>query len=116
MDKDKIKSVVLGAGCGAIAITIIGFSWGGWVTGSKASVLIENSASDAVVERLSPICVAQFQQDPEKVQKVIKFKKIETWNRSDFVGEQGWATMLGEKDPDSLVSRKCAELITVLTG
>ena len=42
---------------------IVGFSWGGWVTGGTARQTAENMARDAVVERLAPICVTQSARD-----------------------------------------------------
>jgi hypothetical protein len=40
--------------------------------------------------------------------------KKKAWERGEYIGEQGWATMLGEKNPDRKTSSKCAELISKL--
>ena len=42
---------------------IVGFSWGGWVTGGTARQTAETMARDAVVTRLAPICVTQSGRD-----------------------------------------------------
>jgi len=34
----ETKPALWGAACGAIALAIVGFSWGGWVTGKKAEL------------------------------------------------------------------------------
>lgn len=112
MDRGKIRSAVLFAGCGAAALAVIGFTWGGWVGSQKAQFIADEAAVNAVTDRLASICVFQSGQDPEKARKLVEFGKIDTWNRGDFVAEQGWATMIGEKEPESRVSRKCAELIS----
>ena len=56
---------LLGAAAGAIALAVIGFNWGGWITEAKAqqraSVLVDQS----MVALLAPICVAQFQKAPK---------------------------------------------------
>ncbi len=106
----KVKLVLWGAVGGAIVLAIIGFAWGGWVTGATAQKMIE----DAVVSRLTPICVEQFNRDSEKDQKLKGLKKEDSWKRDDYVEKQGWATMPGEKKPDSEVAEKCTELIMEL--
>ena len=39
-------------------------------------------AADAVADRLTPICVAQFNQDPEKDKKLEAFKEMDSWKRA----------------------------------
>ena len=111
MDWDKIKLGLWSAVGGAIVLAIIGFVWGGWVTGSTAQEMAEQKAENAVVDRLAPICVEQFNQVSEKDQRLKELKKIDSWKRSDYVDKQGWATMPGEKEPDSKVSEKCADML-----
>ena len=106
------KKVVFWAIMGAIVLTmIVGFSWGGWVTGGTAQKMGETMAQDAVVQRLAPICVLQFKQDPEKAQKFIEFNETRNYQRDDYVKEQGWATMPGEEKPDNKVADACAKLL-----
>ena len=100
------KKVVFWAILGAIVLTmIVGFSWGGWVTGGTAQATGEMMADDAVVQRLAPICVFQFNQDPDKAQKLMEFNEAKHYQRDDYVKEQGWATMPGEDQPDRQVLR-----------
>ena len=48
------KKVVFWAILGAIVLTmIVGFGWGGWVTGGTAQAMGETMADDAVVQRLT---------------------------------------------------------------
>ena len=114
MNLDKIKLILLGAVGGGIILAIIGFNWAGWVTGGTAEEMAEESAQIAVIARLGPICVEQFNQDPEKDQKLKKLKETNSWERSKFVDEQGWATMPGEKEAASGVAGKCADLLAEL--
>ena len=111
MDGEKIKLGSLGALGGAIVLAIIGFAWGGWVTGGTAQEMAEN----AVVARLAPICVEQFKQDSGKDQKLIGLKKEDSWKRNVYVEKQGWATMPGEKKPDGKVAERCAEMIVKIS-
>ena len=106
------KKVVFWSCVGCIILTIvIGFAWGGWVTGGSAQKTAEVMAKDAVVQRLAPMCVAQFNQDPGKDQKLTELKDTGTWQRADYVEKQGWATMFGEKEPDRKVADECAKLL-----
>jgi hypothetical protein len=90
-----------------ILTMIVGFNWGGWVTGGTAQTMVEN----AIVQRLAPICVDQFNRDPAKDQKLIEFQGVRAYQRDDYVKDQGWATMPGEEKPDSKVADECAKLL-----
>ena len=107
--KEKIKMGLWGAIGGAILTMIIGFNWGGWVTGGTAQEMGEEMSEVAVVARLTPICVEQFKQDPEKDKKFKELKGTDSWQRDDYVIKQGWATMPYEKKPDKEVAEKCTE-------
>ncbi|HXJ83440.1 MAG TPA: hypothetical protein VMS64_32740 [Candidatus Methylomirabilis sp.] len=94
-----------------IATMIIGFTWGGWVRGATAQSMAEAKAERAVVKRLAPMCMAQFERDPAREEKLKALKALDVYERSEYVKKQGWATMLGEKEPDDAVADKCAALI-----
>ena len=104
------KKVVFWFAVAAVVLTlIVGFNWGGWVTGGSAQAMAVQSGTDAVVQRLAPICVYQFNQDPEKDQKLTELKDTSTYQRRAYVEDQGWATMPGEEEPDSKVADECAK-------
>jgi hypothetical protein len=90
---------------------IIGFGWGGWVLGSNSLNLGEEMAEEAVLGRLTPICVAQFNQDPQRDEKFKVLEEKNKWEQDDYVIEQGWATMPFDNEPDNLVAEKCTTLI-----
>ena len=106
------KKVVFGFAMAAIVLTIIvGFNLGGWVTGSTAKTM----SGDAVVQRMSSICVAQFNQDPGKAQKLTELIEMRTYQRDDYVQEQGWATIPGEDKPDRKVADACATQLMAIS-
>ncbi len=110
------KTILFWSCVACVVLTmIVGFVWGGWVTGGTAQKMAEEMAEDAVVTRLAPICVAQFNQDPEKDQKLEELKETDTWKRSDYVKEQGWATMPGEEEPDRKVIDGCVKQLTLIS-
>jgi hypothetical protein len=109
------KTAVFWSWIASIALTmIIGFAWGGWVTGATSRRLAETMAADAVADRLAEICVAQFNQDPGKDQKLEEFKETGTYQRRAYVQDQGWATMPGEEQPDRKVVDECVRLLTLI--
>jgi hypothetical protein len=109
------KTVVFWSWVGSVVLTmIIGFAWGGWVTGGTARSMAENMAEEAVVKRLAPICVVQFKQAPGKDQKLKELKDTSTYQRGEYLEKQGWATMPGEEKPDSKVAEECARLLMLI--
>jgi alpha/beta superfamily hydrolase len=60
-----LKPGLYGAAAGAIALAIVGFSWGGWVTGGTAKQMASDLTRLEVVSALVPICVEQSKQDPK---------------------------------------------------
>jgi hypothetical protein len=110
------KTAVFWSWIASIALTmIIGFAWGGWVTGNQARKIAATVAGDAVVQRLAPICVTQFNQDPAKDQKLEEFKKASSYQRRIYVQDQGWATMPGEESPDRKVVDECVRLLALIS-
>jgi hypothetical protein len=110
------KTLVFWSWVASVVLTmIIGFAWGGWVTGSTARKIATESAEKAVVLRLEKICVTQFNKDPAKDQKLKELKETSNWSRGDYVQKQGWATMPGEEKPDSKVADECAKLLIAMS-
>ena len=100
------KTVVFWSGLGLIILTIVvGFNWGGWVTGGTAHEM----AADAITQRLSLICIGQYNQDPQKDQKLTELQDLRSYQRREYVEEQGWATMPGEAEADGTVANECAK-------
>ena len=112
----KIKIGFWSAIGGAILMAIIGFRWGGWVTDSTAQKMAAEMTSAAMVDRLAPLCLVRFNQDPEKDQKLAVLKKTDSWQRYDYVEKQGWATISGEKEPDNQVAIECASRIMQISS
>jgi pimeloyl-ACP methyl ester carboxylesterase len=108
--KAAVRPALWGAVAGAIALAIVGFSWGGWVTGGTAETLAKNSAATAVVAALTPICVEKFRQAADASANLVEMNKATyAWDQSKFVEKGGWATMPGSTEPNSAVAKACAE-------
>jgi hypothetical protein len=110
----ETKPAVWGVVGGAIALAIVGFSWGGWVTGGRAEADAMQRANNAVVAALAPVCVERFQRAADVSSNLAALKKVDSWAQGDFVEKGGWATAPGSKASDqvSAVARACASLLT----
>ena len=71
----ETKPVLWGVVGGAIAMAIVGFTWGGWVTGGTAEAAASQRASSAVVVALAPICVEKFQHATDVPTNLAALKK-----------------------------------------
>jgi hypothetical protein len=109
------KMVVFWACLAAILLTmLVGFNWGGWMRGSTAQRMAEVRANEAVVNRLAMLCVAQFNLDVAKDQKLQELQATSTYERADFVTTQGWAALPGEEKPERKVADACAKQIILV--
>ena len=111
VNKEKIKTSVWSAIIGAIVVMIIGFGWGGWVLGSTSQRNADTMVENALIARLAPMCLEQFNSDAEKDRKLKELTAKNRWEREKYVEAQGWATMPFEKEPDSSLTELCVEKI-----
>ena len=117
MRKEDIQPFAWGMGVGAIVLLIVIFAAGWVVTSTSAEAKAEEMVAEAVLDRLAPIAVTQYMQDPNREEHLKELKKLQSYgnpNRSDYVQKQGWATMPGEKEPDIRVADECARRIMAL--
>jgi hypothetical protein len=106
----EIKPAVWGAVFGAIAMAIVGFWALGWTLGSSAERMARDRAEAAVVDALTPVCVAKFEAQADAAAKLTEFKTISSsWDQRSFIEKGGWATTPGSATPNSDVASACAE-------
>ena len=74
---ESLKRLLQGAAVGVVATLAIGFGWGGWMLGSTAKTLADNTASSAVVAAIAPICADQFQRSADAANNLTALKKTE---------------------------------------
>jgi len=105
------KPWIQGAVAGAIALAIVGFSWGGWVTGDTSAKNSAVASHDAVVAALAPICVDRFRGQSDATIRTADLVKASGWERGSIIEKSGYATMPGSTMADSDVARACAEIL-----
>jgi hypothetical protein len=106
------KWVLFWACVGSMILAIVvGFSWGGWVTGGKARQMAADQSRTDVVAALSLICVDQSTRDPQVVERVAAIRAASSWSRGDLVINNGWATMPGTTAANRQVAIACADKV-----
>ncbi len=111
---ESVTRLLQGAAAGAVATLVIGFYWGGWVTGGTAKDMVQRSTSTAVVTALSPICVDKFQHSSGAVANMVELKKVSSYQQGTFIEKGGWATFPGSDAANSSVAQACANMLSSL--
>lgn len=101
------KPALVGAAAGAVVLAVVGFSWGGWMTGSSAMEMSSNDSLAAVASVLTPYCVQMSQSDPKSTDILAELNKASKYQRRRIVEEAGWATPLGAEKPDRALAEAC---------
>ena len=94
-------------GC-VIATLVIGFGPGGWVTGGTARKMADEAAAGSRHQLAAAVCTEEFMRAADARARLAKLKGLEWYERDDLVAAGGWATMPGEKEPNSVVAEMCA--------
>src|SRR5688572_11805739 len=72
------KTVLFWACAGSVIVaTVVGFSWGGWVTGGSARAMAEQSAAQARQELASVVCVDRFMAAPDMPAQLTALKGMD---------------------------------------
>jgi hypothetical protein len=93
----------------AIATIVVGFAWGGWVTGGGAAQMTANAADNARTELAAQVCVTRFEHSPTAAVELASLKKTDEWQRGSFIEKGGWVTLPGMAAPVSGAGDLCAE-------
>jgi hypothetical protein len=104
------KKFVFWACVASIALTVlVGFKWGGWVTGSTAQLMADNGAADARTELAIASCIVRFGEGADVGVRLAKLKKTDSWMRGTYMEKAGWATPTGAEGPVQDAGERCAE-------
>jgi hypothetical protein len=109
-DYQPAKSTLFWARAATVVATlIIGFNWGGWVTGGTSRSLAATAGDVARGELASAICVDRFNAAPDAAAKRVELKALtDSYTKRQFIETGGWATMPGKTSPDRLGAESCA--------
>ncbi len=108
---EQTTPFIWGAVAGAISLAIVGFGYGGWVTGGSSQQLASNASNQAVIAALAPICVSGFKAQDDAARKVTELLAISTWSRGDAVEKSGFAAIPGNEARKGDIARACADIL-----
>ncbi len=104
------KTVWFWSCIGAVVLTmIVGFTWGGWVTGGTATENAEAAGEQAAAQLAANICVHRFLEAPDAQAQLAELKKADSWKRDSFVEKGGWVTFAEMKEPVDGAAEICAK-------
>ena len=101
------KAVLFWACAGSVIVaTIVGFSWGGWVTGGTAREMAEDAAAQARQELAAVVCVDRFMAAPDASVQLTALQEItNSHGQSKFVADGGWAVIVPASSPTDYTTR-----------
>ena len=93
--------------CAAASILtmVVGFTWGGWVTGGTAQEMTHLARRNLA----ATFCVNRFLADSDAATQHAAFMEISDWQRDEFIQEGGWAKMPALERPLAGVADLCAD-------
>ncbi|MGH6920629.1 MAG: hypothetical protein ACREJ0_23330 [Geminicoccaceae bacterium] len=95
------------AGC-VVATIIVGFSWGGWVTGGSATEMAEEAAEQAQAQVAAVVCVNKFMAAADARPQLASLKETTSpWQQESFIEDGGWA-LIADQEYDG-AAELCAE-------
>jgi hypothetical protein len=104
---DWLKPSVYGALTGAVLLGVVGFTWGGWVTGGTSNERALAMSREDVVAAMVPVCLDQARADPDREAKLGAIRAASTYQRRDALMAAGWATIPGAEGPDRDIAQAC---------
>ena len=84
-----------------IATIVLGFTWGGWVTGGTAAEREAEAREAGRAQLAATICVARFVDAADAAVQLAALKDESSWRRADTIADAGWTTPLGLDGPVS---------------
>ena len=108
------KTALFWSCAGCIAATmIIGFTWGGSVTGGSAGEMAEEASAQARAQVAATVCVDNFMAAADAGTQLASLKDVSSsWQRESFIEDGGWATVAGNAYDDA--AELCAERLMEL--
>jgi alpha/beta superfamily hydrolase len=106
-----MPDLIKGACGGAVIAIVIGFQWGGWVSGSTAAQQVKDAEQAGIVRVLAPICADKFEHAADAGANLAALLKANSWDRDGIITKAGWTTFPGS-DPDRNGAEACVNLLS----
>lgn len=107
-----IKPAAYGAIVGGIVVAIVGFSWGGWVTGRTAQTSASAAADASRTDLAAAICVQNFMADENAREHLAELKDLaRAAQQRDYIQAGNWATMPDRDEVARPTAVLCARML-----
>ena len=110
------KTMLVWSCIGSVAVAlIVGFTWGGWVTGGTAQDMAQDAGDKSRYELASTICADRFMAATDARAQLTALKAIDSsYRQRQFIDDGGWATMPGQEKGARQTSELCAAVLDKL--
>jgi len=115
-DLQPTKTMLFWSCAGAVVVAlVVGFTWGGWVTGGTARGMAETAGDEARYDLASVICVERFVAAPDARAQLTELKAIDSaYRQRQFIEEGGWAIMPNNDQAARQAADLCARVLANL--
>jgi hypothetical protein len=98
-----------------VGALVVGFTWGGWVTGGSARSMAAKAATAANDQLVASICVDRFQAANDAPAQLVALKALGSYERGSFIEKGGWTTILPDQPMATrTAARLCADQLAAL--
>ena len=109
-DYQPTKTTLFWSVAGAAVLTmIVGFTFGGWVTGGTATEMAEEAAEQSAAKLAAAVCVERFINAQDAAAQLAALKETSNWKQKSFVEDGNWTTLAGMEKPVSGAAKLCAD-------
>jgi hypothetical protein len=110
------KTMLVWSCLGSVVVAlVVGFTWGGWVTGGTARDMATTAGDESRYDLASVICVEKFLAAPDAQAKLTELKAIDSsYRQRQFIEEGGWAVMPSTDKAARQAADLCAKVLTNL--
>jgi hypothetical protein len=115
-DYRPTKTVLFWSCVASVIVTIvIGFGWGGWVTGGTADEVAESAAQDARQELVAAVCIDRFMAAGDARARLVELKDLaSSYRQGEFIEDGGWAVIPGTDEASDPGAELCAERLVTM--
>lgn len=107
-----IKPGAYGAVAGGIIVAVVGFTWGGWVTGGSALASAQEAAEASRTELAAAICVQNFMADARVRNNLAELQDVSSsTQRRGYVEAGSWAVMPDREEIARTTAAQCANAL-----
>ena len=99
-----------------IVALVIGFTWGGWVTGGTSRDMATTAGTDATGQLASVICVERFLASPTAAAQLAELQELtSSYQQRQLIEKTGFATMPEQDSANRRAADLCAKVLASFT-